>query len=310
MIRELRKADGPRVLELLKTQFPEEEAILGTRPEGVQKLIDRVFRWDARLVVGLARLFGRPIYRFFVVEEDGRLVATTILSFPERSGYVSMVVVDPAYRRRGLAQALLERARVATDKSRRKFISLDVLEQNAPARALYERIGYRPLRETGFFVRDPGAGTTGAPSSMIRPFRKSDIAPLLEIARRSVPPEVERVLPLRAAALRSTGFMASIFANESAAWVVDRGRGPEAYVEAVATPMTEAGHCSNPIIGEDLDPETAVALVRTAVDWSTAHNAPRMIASVPASNVRGRAALEGGGFHAALTVWTLYRSVP
>ena len=98
MIRDLRKVDAPRVLEFLQTQFPEEEALLGTRPEGFAKVVHRVFRWDAQLVIRLARLFGRPLFRFFVVEEDGRIVATTLLSFPERSGYVSMVVVDPAYR--------------------------------------------------------------------------------------------------------------------------------------------------------------------------------------------------------------------
>lgn len=309
MIRELRKSDASQVFELLKTQFPEEEAIIGTRPEGFQAVIRRAFRWDTRLVLGLLRLFGRRVVDFFVVEEDGRVVATTLLSFPERAGYVSMVVVDPAYRRRGFARELLERARAATQASGRKFIALDVLAQNTPARTLYERIGYRPLREVALLVREPGAGTTDGRPATIRPFRNSDARTLLPLARRSRPPKVEEVLPLQEAALRSSRFVNRVLGGETAAWVVDRGSGPEAYVAAAATPATDAGHCSDPIIGEGVDPVTAIALVRTAVDWLTAHGAPRIVVSVPAANARGRAALQGGGFHDALTLWTLFRPV-
>lgn len=309
MIRELRKADGPRVFELLKSQFPEEEALVGTRPEGFEKVVRRVFRWDARFLIGLARRLGRPLFRFFVVEEAGRIVATTLLSFPERSGHVSMVVVDPAYRRRGYARSLLERARLATRATGRKFIVLDVLAQNAPARALYERIGYRPLRENFLVVREPGAGTDPPGSSAVRPFRAADARSLVEIAGRSAPPEVQQVLPLRAGSLRPSGFLNGLFGGQSAAWVVDRGRGAEAYLAATASPTTDAGHCSDPIVGEGVDPADAIQLVRTAVDWCSGHGSPRIVASAPTANVRGRAALQGGGFHDALAVWTLYRPV-
>jgi ribosomal protein S18 acetylase RimI-like enzyme len=309
MIRDLRKADAPRVLEFLKTQFPEEEALLGTRPEGFAKVIRRVFRWDAQLILRIARWSGRPIFRFFVVEEDGRIVATTLLSFSERSGYVSMVVVDPSYRRRGHAQALLERARVTAQSAARKYIVLDVLSQNAPARALYERIGYRPLRESSFFLREPGAATPVAPATSVRPFRNQDARALVEIARRSDPPEVQEVLPIREAHLRGSNFVNSILRSETAAWVVDRGRGPEAYLGAVSTAATDAGHCSNPIVGEGMEAADTAALVRTAIEWCSAHGSPRIVAQVPTANVRGRAALLGGGFHDALGIWTLYRPV-
>ncbi len=309
MIRELRKADAPRVFELLKTQFPREEAILGTRPEGFQKIVQRIFRWDARFVIRTAQLVGRPVYRYFVIEEEGRIVATTLLSFAERTGYVSMVVVDPMYRRRGYAQALLERARTTTRAAGRKFIALDVLSENAPARALYERIGYRPLRESSYLVREATDGTNGGISPAIRPFRESDARPLMEMSRRSVPPEVQEVLPLREASLHSSGFVNRILRSETASWVVDRGRGPEAYLAAVVTQATDAGHCSDPIVGEGVEARDATALVRTAVDWCVAHGASRVVAQVPKSNVRGRTALQGGGFHDALALWTLYRTV-
>jgi ribosomal protein S18 acetylase RimI-like enzyme len=310
MIRDLRKADAPRVLEFLKTQFPEEEALMGTRPEGFQKIIQRVFRWDTRFVMRLIRLFGRPAFRFFVVEEDGRIVATTLLSFPERAGWVSMVVVDPAYRRRGHAQALLERARETTQATGRRYIALDVLAQNAPARALYERLGYQPLRETSYMVRTAGTAATGPSSAAsVRPFRDSDAPAVAAIARRVAPPAVQEVHPIRDSAYGRSGFVNRILENRTAAWVVDRGRGPEAYLRAVASPVTFAGHCSEPIVGEDVPATDVAALVWTAVDWCAANGAPQVVSQVPVVNVRGRTALQGGGFHDALTLWTLYRPV-
>jgi ribosomal protein S18 acetylase RimI-like enzyme len=309
MIRDLRKVDAPRVLELLTTQSPEEESLLGTRPEGFAKVVRRVFRWDTRLLARIARMFGRPTYRFFVGEEDGRVVATTLVSFPERTGFVSMVVVDPAYRRRGHAQALLETARSTVRASGRRFIALDVLSQNVPARTLYERLGYRLLRESSVVVRDPGASASAEPSPAVRPIRPSDARTLTEIARRGVPPEVQEVLPARESSLLPSRWVDQTLKSERAAWVVDRGNGPVAYLSTTSSAATEAAHCSEPIVGEGASVDEVAALVGTAVRWCVAHGSPRIVAQVPASNLRGLAALQGGGFRDALAVRTLYRPV-
>jgi ribosomal protein S18 acetylase RimI-like enzyme len=309
VIREFRRADANRVFGFLSSYFPEEERILGTRPEGFEKVMRRLFRLDTRFVLGLLSLLGRPVFRFFVDEEDGRVVATTLLTFPERSGYISTVVVDPQYRRRGLAQGLLERARVTALATGRKYVALDVLATNTPARTLYERIGYRPLRESTLLVREPDAALTGGASPSIRPFRRDDGRPLIEIRQRAQPADVAEVLPLRESALRPASFVESVLQSESRAWVIDRGHGAEGYVSASSGGLTTAAHCSDPIIGEGVEGAEAAALVRTMTEWCVARGTPRIVAQVPVSDVRGRAALLGGGFHDALTLWTLYRPV-
>ncbi|HTP54510.1 MAG TPA: GNAT family N-acetyltransferase [Thermoplasmata archaeon] len=197
MLRDLRATDASRVLEFLRTEFPEEEAILGTRPEAFEKIVRRIYRWDSRLLLGLLRLVGRPIYRFLVIEDAGRIVATTLLTFPEGAGYVSMVVVDPQHRRRGFAKRLLEEARRATARRGRPFVALDVLEANAPARALYEAIGFRTLRATGYYVREGPAPPADPPLPSIRAFRKDDAVPLAAIAQRNAPADVAKILPVR-----------------------------------------------------------------------------------------------------------------
>jgi ribosomal protein S18 acetylase RimI-like enzyme len=310
MIRDLRRTDGPEVYRLMKGNFPEEEALLGTDPEGFMRVLRRVYRWDTQFLIALASLFGHPVYRFLVVEEDGHIVATTLLSFPERSGYVSTVSVDTAYRRRGYARALLERAREASAKAQKRYIALDVLSHNTPARTLYEQIGYRPLREVSMMSREPAAlPTSGAPSSAVRPFRKRDARALVEVARRSTPSEVDEVLPMRESYLNPSGFIARALESESAAWVVDRGSGAEAYLAATRSPMGSAGHLSAPIVDAAADPAAVAELMGTALGWSLTSGPRRLVAQVPLANERGHAALLAGGFRDALSLWTLYRPV-
>jgi len=81
-LREFRRADAPRLFELMKSQFPEEEAVLGTRPDGFAAIVRRLYRADLRLLLGFLRLVRRAPFRLFVIEEDGGIVGTTLLSFP------------------------------------------------------------------------------------------------------------------------------------------------------------------------------------------------------------------------------------
>jgi ribosomal protein S18 acetylase RimI-like enzyme len=310
-VRDLRAADTPHLLEFLKNEFPEEEALLGTRPEGFVKIARRVFRWDTRLLLGLLRIVRRPIFRFFVIEEGDRIVATTLLTFGERAGYVSMVVVDPAHRRRGWARTLLERARTMTRSRGKPYIALDVLAANAPARTLYESLGYRPLRAASYLVNGRPASLLPGPTAVpgLRAFRRSDARPLAEIARREKPPEVEAVLPTTARDLAGSAWVGRMLSSELAAWVLDDGGGPVAWVGASVSVATEAAHLTAPVVDASVGPERARALVETAGAWCAARRAPRVLTMLPAENLRGRAALEGAGFHDAIPVWTLYRPV-
>ena len=311
MIRDVRRADTPHLFALIDQQFPEESALLGKRPDEFEKIVRRVFRWDTRLVVGLVRLFGRPIFRFLVVEADGRPVAMTLVSFPRGAVYVSSVVVDPAHRRRGYAKGMLEEARRTAKRAGRKYVALDVLETNTPARSLYESVGFRALRARGQFVHESpaqlGAGLVGNPA--VRPFRRGDASALVELLRQQTPPAVEEVLPSHAGLFLSSGIANRILGSEEAAWVVDRGHGPEAHVAASVSAATEAAYMTAPVLGDSVDADLSRALLRVAGAWSAARKVPRVLCMVADDNVRGRAALEAGGFRRAFALWTLYRNV-
>ncbi len=285
--------------------------MLGNRPEEFEKIFRRVFRPDARLLLGILKVFRRPIVRLLVVEADRRVAATTIVTFPPKCAFVSNVVVDAPYRRRGYARAMLEEARRTAKKAGRRYIALDVLESNTPARALYESIGYRPLRAQLRLVNDSMARFSGAPPSPtgVRPFHRSDVPALVELVRRQAPASVEEVLPTRKARFVESGMVTRMLESEDASWVVDRGKGPEAYVGATVSAAMEAAYLAEPVVAESVEPALAESLVATASAWCATRRSPRILTMVNRDNARGRAALDATGFRDAQALWTLYRSV-
>lgn len=308
-LREFRRADGPGFFELLKAQFPEEERMYGTRPEGFERLLRRLYRADFRFFLGLLRTFHRSPFHLYVIDDGGRVVGVTMLSFAARAGYLSTVVVAPEYRRRGLARQLIDAARKESARRRKPYVALRVLATNDPARALYASAGYRELDRQTFAVHDDPASFAGErPDGGIRAFRRADGDALAEIANRTSSAAVREVLPVRGPDLAPQRWADRLFEAESAAWVVDRGSGPEAYLAATMSPLTAAAHVSTPIVSESVEPALSTRLVRVAGAWLAPRRPARIVTSVPDENQRGRAALAEGGFHEEIAHYTLYRS--
>lgn len=311
MLSEFRPADAPRLFELLQENFPEEEALYGMRPEAFAKVVRRIYRWDTRLVLGFLRRIGRPTFRFFTIEAGSTIVASTILSFGRKAGYISMVMVDPAYRRRGYARQLLHASAEAARRCGRPYVALDVLEKNATARELYDSEGYLPLRPAAVLVWTPETDRRDRPTRVdpgIRPFQKSDAAALVAVLERATPPEVAEVLPVNPRALNPSGQLDAILTSKTMVWVLDEGSGPVAHVLATVSDVMDSGHLSGPVVSEGADMNRVSNLISTALDWLTAEGATRVVAQLPLAHRAGLAALEGGGFRVAHELRTLYRS--
>lgn len=309
--REFRVSDVDRMVELQAELFPEENALYGIRPGEVARVVRRVGRPHLRLLLGLLRVVGRAPFRFRVIEEEGKIVATAVLTFASNSGYVSFVMVDPRTRRRGYARHLLESLRTLTARRGRPYIALDVLAANVPARTLYDALGYRLLRPMSLFERSvPKAdAANGGLSPGVRLYDARDAPRLTAIAATTTPREVAAVLPVGVHDLGGGNWSSRMFSSDTASWVVDGGRGAEAFVGASVSPVTEAAHLFPPIVGDGADAAQVASLLRVALAWAAARHAPRLVVAVPAENVAGRRALLGAGFEEALELVTLYRPV-
>lgn len=79
---------------------------------------------------------------FGVAGSDRRLIATALaLPHPPRFGWISMVLVHGPHRRRGLATRVLERS--IAELQERGLVPL--LDATPAGRAVYERLGFRPV---------------------------------------------------------------------------------------------------------------------------------------------------------------------
>jgi GNAT superfamily N-acetyltransferase len=149
-IRPFRESDLDAVVELsLRAWEPVFESMR-------QVLGDAIFArlhdpdWRAVQAEAVRSSCTREDRDIYIAEVDQRPVgfATIALNaFHERMGVVDMIAVDPAYQRRGVARRLMERS---VDHMRERGMDIAAVGTggdpgHAPARALYEALGYTAL---------------------------------------------------------------------------------------------------------------------------------------------------------------------
>ena len=70
-------------------------------------------------------------------------------------GYIGNVAVRPTYRRKGIADALLEHLDLLAQEKQLSFLTLEVRASNLPAVSLYEKHGYTRVGVRPAYYRDP-----------------------------------------------------------------------------------------------------------------------------------------------------------
>jgi ribosomal-protein-alanine N-acetyltransferase len=93
--------------------------------------------------------------KFFVAEENGKVLGYVGLSTVLDEGYITNVAVFPEHRKRGIGKALLERVFSYAKDNALSFVSLEVRKSNLAAISLYEKLGFKTEGERKNFYRDP-----------------------------------------------------------------------------------------------------------------------------------------------------------
>jgi len=86
--------------------------------------------------------------------EDGAVLGYAGLQTVLDEGYIDNVAVAPAFRRQGVADALLS-AFVRFGRAKLAFLTLEVRESNLPAIALYHKHGFRAVGRRKNYYDDP-----------------------------------------------------------------------------------------------------------------------------------------------------------
>jgi len=312
MLRPLRRSDVDRYADLVDRHFPEEARLLLADRSGFRAVVARAFRWDAVLLLGLLRLARRPLLDLHALEADGRLAGSTFVFYMPPSAYVTNVVVDTPYRGRGYAKLLMARAEAAAHRRGCLHTVLDVIDTNAPAIALYEALGYRPVRDVDWMYRDVGpdqpplpAEPSGDRARAIRPFARADAARLLPLARAAQNAEERRIRPFRPGAFRVPPPIVAVLGGATEAFVHDAGSGADGFLRASTSAAMASGHLSVPLFGPALSDAEALDLLDRGMSWFSEHPVRRIICEVPRDDAGRVRLLAARGFQRGLGVHTL-----
>ncbi len=129
--------------------------------------VRRIGASDAAAMASLhAQCFDRPWSALDMAVHAGRdlclgikepLASFAILRLSDVDAEVLTIATGPAQRGNGLAGLVLVKAEESCRTKGLRDIFLEVAEDNAPARALYKRLGYEPIgRRPAYYKRSRG----------------------------------------------------------------------------------------------------------------------------------------------------------
>lgn len=157
--RPLELGDAPALVRLLAKGYAGERVAQTFAPNA---RMDEWAHYAGQLLNGPAVGTWRPDQSFAVTLPEGQLAAAVVTTEIARGiAHIAQIIVDPAFRRKGLARRLLLTAAAAATTQGAKRLTLMVGETNSRARALYDGLGFA---ERGVFIhatRGPVPRTLG-----------------------------------------------------------------------------------------------------------------------------------------------------
>lgn len=184
------------------------EQTFGQEPDRAGQSVASEFRalaWWGPILWVLDRMsMGGEGFTGFVWEEDERVVGNVTLSREWASPncwLVSNVVVDPEYRRRGIARQLMEAALDFAGSRRASWVFLMVRRENQAAIRLYETLGFSEVGGRVTLRREfpprPVAEPLLGPGRCERDVTSRDGRALADLARAATPEALQRIQPVR-----------------------------------------------------------------------------------------------------------------
>jgi ribosomal protein S18 acetylase RimI-like enzyme len=243
LIRDFRKSDLDDLLRLLPVCNAEEFTASGFDPDHVRGMVNRWFGWGGRFLFGLLGLFGSKPLKFLAAEADGKLVGTTMVEDRGKLGSISVVMVDPDFRRRGIATRLMTHALKYIRQRGKARAVLGVLSTNINATDMYVKLGFRAFEHSVYFVGETGSFV--APEEVegvvIRSFRNGDLDEVYALVVASEDPVRLKTYDFRKSNLK-TRFLARFFrtSKETKFVAVYNGR-IVGYAEVSYTTPNEVG---------------------------------------------------------------------
>lgn len=306
ILREMRRADGPELLDQLRKNFGDEFEITGKDPAHFLEVIDRATSFPYGWLWRLLRLLGVSPAHMYIGEEQGHIVGATFVTIFRTHGYLSMVMTDPAHRNQGIARQVLDRAEGTVRRRHRAWAVLDVRANNDPALRIYNARGYRPLRTQYWLFRPldaPREAFRNAPQ--VRPMTKPDLPRLLSLYSEQQPDAVRKILAPERSHLSPAEQFQRVLAAQSASWCIGPVGAPTGFLRATFTTAKEAGNLSLPLLDPASSSVERSALLETALAWLAGLGVRRVLVEVPAYATDALTLLKEAGFTVTQEITTM-----
>jgi len=85
--------------------------------------------------------------------KDNCLIGTVIISGDKRKGWINRLAVDPDYRHRGIAKALILKSEEVLRKRGIRIFCALIEDYNSASKKLFKRCGYVEHRDTIYFSK-------------------------------------------------------------------------------------------------------------------------------------------------------------
>jgi ribosomal protein S18 acetylase RimI-like enzyme len=192
IIRKFTHKDVNDFIRLSQVSFSEEALAAGITPEDFERETRRIFRWNMIPYKLLAALMGVK-WEGFVAEKDDRVVGGGMYIGQNNHMTITNLMVDPAYRRQGIGQALLVKRLERLAERGFPFVTAQVLETNTASlknlrKQNFELFNQYSTYERHFPLKETQNSTI--PPVTIREMTQSDRALFRKIETRITSPSV------------------------------------------------------------------------------------------------------------------------
>jgi ribosomal protein S18 acetylase RimI-like enzyme len=295
-IRAFRRTDAPAYSRWIVDEFPRERDAVRYTAQSMEGLMERTYTPGIQFIVKFLRLFRIPIYNLYFAEWEGQPAGMAFLGYGKRAGYIASVVTEPKFRGRGVASAIIARAHADLRRYGRGFAVLEVLLDNEGARRLYRKLGYSQIRTGETYIGPERTDPESLAVPRIRPFRKSDVAPLTALATPLTPAAVREAQPIGKSTFAQATGWAAFEGKGSAGWVIEADGAPAGFFRTTFGTLTPVGHLSTPFFGPRLTEEDRRAAIRFAAATLGRQGAHQVVCEVPDDLPDSRRAVEAEGF--------------
>lgn len=180
---------GYQDLPTIRRMAEDAAAVRASRARGLDETTMRRIRADD--LAGVEKLLRRENVRIYKATSDGAVVGFIIvmLAFEhwvtgEFQAEINDLYVAPAYRRRGIARALLAKAERFVHSKGLKYLAVEVFADNVPALTLLERCGF--VEEIKVLVREPAPRASVYPDFAVRSATAADFPQIRALAADTI----------------------------------------------------------------------------------------------------------------------------